>query len=96
LGFSIYFSDIYKRLASILTARTFAAFSEAQGSSPTEFSGKLRSFTAVVTMANILESMFSLKGKTAMITGGTRGIGKAMALALAGAGAEIILVQVRY
>ncbi|KAF4445843.1 2-deoxy-d-gluconate 3-dehydrogenase [Fusarium austroafricanum] len=44
-------------------------------------------------MANILESLFSLKGRKAVVTGGTRGIGQAMALALAEAGADIILVQ---
>ena len=38
--------------------------------------------------------MFSLEGKTALVTGGTRGIGQSMALALAEAGADIILVQV--
>lgn len=40
-----------------------------------------------------LTKMFSLHGRTAVITGGTRGIGAAMAIALAEAGADIILVQ---
>ena len=39
-------------------------------------------------------SMFSLDGHTAMVTGGTRGIGQAVAVGLAEAGADIILVQV--
>lgn len=43
-------------------------------------------------MSSIIE-MFSLEGRTAVITGGTRGIGAAMAIALAEAGADIILVQ---
>lgn len=41
---------------------------------------------------NILDS-FSLKGKTALVTGCRRGIGKAMALGLAEAGADIIGVS---
>lgn len=39
-------------------------------------------------------SLFSLVRKTAVVTGGTRGLGCAMAMALAEAGADIILVQV--
>lgn len=38
--------------------------------------------------------MFSLEGQTALITGGTRGIGQAAAVALAECGADIILIQV--
>ncbi|KAK0717233.1 hypothetical protein B0T26DRAFT_647097 [Lasiosphaeria miniovina] len=37
--------------------------------------------------------MFSLEGHTAVVTGGTRGIGQAVAVALAEAGADLILVQ---
>ncbi|KAI1340170.1 hypothetical protein F5Y15DRAFT_50266 [Xylariaceae sp. FL0016] len=44
-------------------------------------------------MASYLEKLFSLDGHLAVVTGGTRGIGQAMALALAGAGADIILIQ---
>ena len=41
-----------------------------------------------------VNQLFDLSGRTAVVTGGTRGIGQAMALALAEAGADIILVQV--
>ncbi|KAK3943918.1 hypothetical protein QBC46DRAFT_253132 [Diplogelasinospora grovesii] len=37
--------------------------------------------------------MFSLEGHTAVVTGGTRGIGQAVAVALAEAGADLLLVQ---
>jgi 2-dehydro-3-deoxy-D-gluconate 5-dehydrogenase len=41
-----------------------------------------------------MASLFSLHGRTALVTGGTRGIGQAMAIALAEAGADVVLVQV--
>jgi short-subunit dehydrogenase involved in D-alanine esterification of teichoic acids len=41
-----------------------------------------------------LTKLFSLEGQTAIVTGGTRGIGQAMAIGLAEAGADIILAQV--
>lgn len=44
-------------------------------------------------MASYLEKLFSLEDHLAVITGGTRGIGQSLALALAGAGSDIILVQ---
>ncbi|CAK9781879.1 NAD(P)-binding protein [Cutaneotrichosporon oleaginosum] len=40
-----------------------------------------------------LDQLFGLHGKTALITGATRGIGADMAVALAKAGANIVLVQ---
>ena len=41
-------------------------------------------------------NMFSLEGRTAMVTGGTRGIGAEMAIALAEAGSDVVLIQVIY
>ncbi|KAJ2971474.1 hypothetical protein NUW58_g9411 [Xylaria curta] len=44
-------------------------------------------------MPSYLEQLFSLDGHLAVVTGGTRGIGQSMALALAKAGSDIILIQ---
>ncbi len=43
-------------------------------------------------MSNV-EARFGLKGKTALVTGAARGIGKAIALGLAGAGANIVMAD---
>lgn len=42
---------------------------------------------------NNLSNLFNLSGKTALVTGGNKGIGKGMALGLAEAGADIIVVS---
>lgn len=39
-------------------------------------------------------NLFSLKGKTAIVTGAAKGLGKAMAMALAGQGANIVVADI--
>jgi 2-deoxy-D-gluconate 3-dehydrogenase len=46
-----------------------------------------------MSIPSFLQNQFSLQGHTALVTGGTRGIGQAVAIALAEAGADIILIQ---
>ena len=42
-------------------------------------------------MTQTLNSLFGLKGKSALVTGSSRGIGAAIARGLSGAGADIVL-----
>ncbi|RLL98501.1 hypothetical protein CFD26_105860 [Aspergillus turcosus] len=43
--------------------------------------------------SNYIQEMFSLNGKTAILTGATGGLGSAMAMALAKAGASIVSIE---
>ena len=43
-----------------------------------------------------LKELFTLSGKTALVTGSTRGLGKEIALGIAQYGASLILVDLEY
>jgi hypothetical protein len=55
---------------------------------------QLRTNFIMATSATM--ASFSLEGQTAVVTGGTRGIGQAVAVSLAECGADIILIQVHF
>jgi 2-dehydro-3-deoxy-D-gluconate 5-dehydrogenase len=50
---------------------------------------------ATDTLCNMILDDFSLKGQTAVVTGGNRGLGHGIACALAEAGADIVSIQSR-
>ena len=50
---------------------------------------------SILDMAAGILNAFSLEGKTAVVTGGASGLGRACCLALAGAGANIVIIGTR-
>jgi NAD(P)-dependent dehydrogenase (short-subunit alcohol dehydrogenase family) len=52
-------------------------------------------YTKEHAVSSFLDELFSLDGRTAVVTGGSSGIGRSMAMALCGAGAAVVLVARR-
>merc|ERR1711939_824741 len=72
----------------LLLHLTFLLLYNTESVFPRKQKEDIGSMAASQTMA-----MFSLEGQTALVTGGTRGIGQAAAVALAECGADVILIQ---
>src|SRR5204863_9434979 len=74
-----------------ITARSSSTRSASSDTSRTSSPGKAPRITFSNPRSNQETIMSSLSGKTALVTGASRGIGRASALALAKAGAQVLV-----